>query len=220
MCYAKAETAFCVGMGVKVGTPLMDSYGGKEKADSSLNDLQRLCQRLDRRYEYAAIRQIGVPEREHFFWGLSLGLAFAWCGDELGTAWMRLAVSILSGCLGLTLANRHLGANLFALPPWMATLIGQNNTASDATDSESGRECGIARLCWRSRLHSPSSLLYWLLPDWTETLLDTRAMLVWVSHLLGFSLAGLLAAFFDAGSVIYDGASSGGDFAHRFWNLM
>ena len=49
---------------------------------------------------------------------------------------------------------------------------------------------------------------------------DTRAMLVWVSHLLGFSLAGLLAAFFDAGSVIYDGASSGGDFVHRFWNLM
>lgn len=71
-------------------------------------------------------------------------------------------------------------------------------------------------MCWGSRLHAKglvSKFAYFLVP---ETLTDTRAMLAWVSQLLGISLGGLLAAGFAAGGAVLESGGSFADFTQRF----
>jgi hypothetical protein len=104
-CFGRAEAAFCAGMGLADGeTRLVDTAAaGKGHAN-----LRRLCNQLDRRYEYAAIRHIGIPERQPFLMGLSLGLGFAWCTCNEGKAdYCQLVTFFLAGCLALVLASRY-----------------------------------------------------------------------------------------------------------------
>lgn len=117
MCFSRAERCFCAELrSDNVDGQLVQPSGNRRggAVESTMNDLQRLCLQLDRRYEFAAVRRIGVPEREHFLMGLSLGLGFSWCGDDISSATTRLLASCLAGCLAMVLAGRHLGTNLFS----------------------------------------------------------------------------------------------------------
>ena len=49
-----------------------------------------------------------------------------------------------------------------------------------------------------------------------ESLTDSRAMMAWVSQLLGISLGGLLAAGFAAGGRMLESSGSVADFVQRF----
>ena len=72
------------------------------------------------------------------------------------------------------------------LPSWAPQLYGAAAADDDDDSDDSGathqryREKGLATLCWPSRLEhrAPSfaAKMLYLLPDWTEKLLDTRAM--------------------------------------------
>jgi hypothetical protein len=224
--FKAAERIFVKELGLPEGSSLIDP---KRTFDG---DLDRLCEQLGRRFEFAATRQLAVPERDHFLMGLSVGLALSWVASGV------LAVTIcgLAGGLALLLASIFLGESLVPLPfsAWLrrrrAAAAGANGgdsgtadgDAQDAAEEEEAEEeergdRGLAALCWGSRLHAAGSavskIVYFCVP---ETLTDTRAMLAWVSQLLGISLGGLLAAAFAAGGTILHSGGSVADFAQRF----
>ena len=222
--YRLAEEVFVKELGLPAGSSLIDP---KRTFDG---DLERLCEQLDRRYEFAATRQLGVPERDHFLMGLSVGLALSW----VASAVLALVTCGLAGCAALLLASRFLGENLvpLSLPAWCrrkpaepaseadADVSGDGSAAASVQeeDEEDGpyRDRGLGALCWGKRLHATgpvSKFAYFFVP---ESLTDTRAMLAWVSQLLGISMGGLVAAAFAAGGSMLDTSGSFAEFAQRF----
>ena len=217
--YAVAERVFVEQLGLPEGSTLIDPQRERD------SDLERLCEQLVRRYEFAAVRresrpplrpaalatshlpgacaELGVPDRDHFLVGLSLGLAITWVAPSL----QALLISIVAGCLALVLAAVFLDRTLMPLPAWLCRREG--------ADGDRAVDQGLSALCCGARLRAagPLSAALKFVP---EPLTDTRAMLVWVSQLLGVSLGGLLAALLAAAGTLAESGGSAAAFAQRF----
>lgn len=211
--FKAAESVFVRELGLPDGSNLIDP---KRTYD---DDLSRLCEQLERRFEFAATRELAVPDRDHFLMGLSVGVALSWVASGL----VAVAMCTMAGFVALVLASVFLENSLVPIPAWCRRAAGTDGAGSDvATDACSAaavgesRDRGLAPLCWGCQLHAMgvvSKVTYFLVP---EALTDTRAMLAWVSQLLGISLGGLLAAAFAALGVVTESGSSVADFTQRF----
>ena len=275
--FKAAESAFIKELGLPEGSSLIDP---KRTLDG---DLERLCMQLERRFEFAATRELTVPERDHFLSGLSVGVALTWAASSF----VAVSTCALAGLMALVLASAFLGDSLVPVPAWwvlrrstntkeaprqeqahpnvelidervedrfnewmvrqraenvfLDTIpqeqqmeerarirqdvideLNQGNVAEpdvngdvcDAVSAE-GLDRGLATLCWGSRLHA-MGLVSRLAHCVPESLTDTRAMMAWVSQLLGISLGGLLAAGFAAGGGMLESSGSVADFVQRF----
>lgn len=208
--FKAAEGVFIKELGLPQGSSLIDP---KRTFDG---DLDRLCEQLERRFEFAATRELTVPERDHFVMGLSVGVALSWVASGI----VAVCTCAIAGVLALVLASVYLGESLVSLPTWCVprrfSSPDDDGSTGDDTAAKERRDRGLAPLCWGSRLHAMghvSKIMYFFVP---ETITDTRAMVAWVSQLLGISLGGLLAAGFAAGSVVFESGGSVADFVQRF----
>ena len=274
--FTAAESVFIKELGLPKGSSLIDPTRTLD------GDLERLCMQLERRFEFAATRELTVPERDHFLLGLSVGVALTW----VASSFVAVSTCALAGLMALVLASVFLGDSLVPVPAWWVLRRSNTNEAPrqkqeppndeqineqvedrfnewmvrqraenvhldtipqerqqeekarirqevmdelipgniggpdvngdvcDAVSAE-GLDRGLATLCWGSRLHAAGvvSRFAHCVP---ESLTDSRAMMAWVSQLLGISLGGLLAAGFAAGGRMLESSGSVADFVQRF----